>query len=57
MNSRIIDGKQIANELIDRIKAAVDKRLAAGHRAPGLAMILVGDNAASKVYVRNKEKA
>jgi len=35
----------------------VDKRLAAGHRAPGLAMVLVGDSPASKVYVRNKEKA
>lgn len=57
MNSRIIDGKQVANELIEQIKAGVDKRLAAGLRAPGLAMILVGDNPASKVYVRNKEKA
>lgn len=57
MNSQIIDGKQAAEDLIDRIKEGVDKRLRAGHRAPGLAMILVGDNPASKVYVRNKEKA
>lgn len=57
MNSQIIDGKQVAGDLINRIKEGVDKRLAAGHRAPGLAMILVGDNPASKVYVRNKEKA
>lgn len=57
MTSEIIDGKQVAAELIDHIKNGVDRRLAAGHRAPGLAMILVGDNPASKVYVRNKEKA
>ncbi|MDA9981472.1 bifunctional methylenetetrahydrofolate dehydrogenase/methenyltetrahydrofolate cyclohydrolase FolD [Gammaproteobacteria bacterium] len=57
MNGKIINGKQVANDLIDRIKDGVDKRLAAGHRAPGLAMVLVGDSPASKVYVRNKEKA
>jgi methylenetetrahydrofolate dehydrogenase (NADP+)/methenyltetrahydrofolate cyclohydrolase len=57
VNAKIINGKQIAEDLIDRIKDGVDKRLAAGHRAPGLAMVLVGDSPASKVYVRNKEKA
>ena len=57
MNSQIIDGKQVADDLINQIKEGVDRRLAAGRRAPGLAMILVGDNPASKVYVRNKEKA
>ena len=57
MNGKIINGKQIAENLVNRIKDGVDKRLAAGHRAPGLAMILVGDSPASKVYVRNKEKA
>ena len=57
VNSRIIDGKQVANDLIERIKGGVDRRLAGGQRAPGLAMVMVGDNAASKVYVRNKEKA
>jgi len=57
VNGKIIDGKQVAGELINRIKDGVDKRLKAGHRAPGLAMILVGENPASRVYVRNKEKA
>ena len=57
MNGKIINGKQVAEDLVNRIKDGVDKRLAAGHRAPGLAMILVGDSPASKVYVRNKEKA
>lgn len=57
MSSQIIDGKQVAEDLINQIKARVDARLSRGHRAPGLAMILVGENPASKVYVRNKEKA
>ena len=57
MTSQIIDGKQVAEDLINRIKEGVDKRLTSGRRTPGLAMILVGDNSASKVYVRNKEKA
>ena len=57
MNGKIINGKQVAEDLVNRIKDGVDKRLAAGHRAPGLAMVLVGDSPASKVYVRNKEKA
>ena len=57
MNGKIINGKQVAEDLVNQIKDGVDKRLAAGHRAPGLAMILVGDSPASKVYVRNKEKA
>ncbi len=57
MNGKIINGKQVAEDLVNRIKDGVDKRLAAGHRAPGLAMILVGDSPASKIYVRNKEKA
>lgn len=57
VKSQIIDGKKVAEDLINRIKEGVDGRLAEGLRAPGLAMILVGDNPASKVYVRNKEKA
>lgn len=57
VNAKIIDGKRVSAELIDHIKQGVDKRLGLGLRAPGLAMILVGDNPASKVYVRNKEKA
>lgn len=57
MKSQIIDGKKVAEDLINRIKEGVDRRLAKGLRAPGLAMILVGENPASKVYVRNKEKA
>ena len=57
MAARIIDGKQIAAELLERVKLRVAKRLAAGQMAPGLAVILVGDDPASHVYVRNKRNA
>jgi methylenetetrahydrofolate dehydrogenase (NADP+)/methenyltetrahydrofolate cyclohydrolase len=55
--ARILDGKRIAETLLDELKARVDARLAAGKRAPGLAVILVGDDPASAVYVRNKRRA
>ena len=56
MTARIIDGKAIAAEL--RAKVALEVRaLAARGVVPGLAVVLVGDNPASEVYVRNKSKA
>ncbi len=57
MSAQIIDGKAIAAELRQRIKQRVEARLATGHRAPGLAVILVGSDPASEVYVRNKRRA
>jgi methylenetetrahydrofolate dehydrogenase (NADP+)/methenyltetrahydrofolate cyclohydrolase len=57
MSAKIIDGKQIAADLLDKVKQRVVARLAAGQRAPGLAVILVGDDPASQVYVRNKRNA
>ena len=57
MTARILDGKRIADALLDSLKAQVDARLAAGKSRPGLAVVLVGDNPASQVYVRNKVKA
>ena len=57
MSARIIDGKTIAAELLAEIKTRVAQRLAHGGRAPGLAVIMVGDNPASQLYVRNKRKA
>jgi methylenetetrahydrofolate dehydrogenase (NADP+)/methenyltetrahydrofolate cyclohydrolase len=56
MTAQIIDGKQIAAELRKTLKSRVDKRLANGLRKPGLAVILVGSDPASEVYVRNKRK-
>jgi methylenetetrahydrofolate dehydrogenase (NADP+)/methenyltetrahydrofolate cyclohydrolase len=57
MTARILDGKRIAQELMDRIGTRVAERKAKGLGVPGLAVVLVGDNAASSVYVRNKRKA
>jgi methylenetetrahydrofolate dehydrogenase (NADP+) / methenyltetrahydrofolate cyclohydrolase len=57
MSAHIIDGKQIANQLLDEIKNNIDQRLQAGKRAPCLAVVLVGDDPASAIYVRNKQLA
>ena len=57
MSAHIIDGKTIAAALQQTVKQRVQARLAVGQRAPGLAVILLGDGAASQVYVRSKRKA
>lgn len=57
MTARILDGKRIAQELMGRIEQRVADRKAKGLAEPGLAVVLVGDDAASSVYVRNKRKA
>ncbi len=57
MTARIIDGKAVARKLRAEYGARVEQ-LASRHGVrPGLAVILVGDNAASRVYVRNKVRA
>ena len=57
MSAHIIDGKQIANQLLDDIKSNIDQRMKSGKRAPCLAVVLVGDDPASAIYVRNKQIA
>lgn len=57
MTARLIDGRAIASELRTGLRAQIATRRAAGHRAPGLAVILVGSDPASKIYVRNKRTA
>lgn len=57
MTAKIIDGKAIAENLLGEIKAKIAARVAAGKRAPCLAVILVGADPASAIYVRNKVKA
>lgn len=57
MSAQILDGKAIAADIRGQIKAAVDSRVTAGHRRPGLAVVLVGENPASQVYVRNKRRS
>lgn len=57
MTARLIDGKAIASELRRSLRQRIADRVAAGHRPPGLAVILVGDDPASGIYVRNKRNA
>jgi methylenetetrahydrofolate dehydrogenase (NADP+)/methenyltetrahydrofolate cyclohydrolase len=56
MVARIIDGKARAERLTGEVCAAVAERVAAGRSPPGLAVVLVGANPASEIYVRNKRK-
>lgn len=56
MTAQIIDGKKIAAELRLSLKQRIEERLKKGLRKPGLAVILVGNDPASEVYVRNKRK-
>ena len=57
MPARILDGKRIADELLDGLKRRIDARVAAGGSRPGLAVVLVGQDPASQSYVRNKRRA
>lgn len=56
MSAKIIDGKAVAAEVHDTVRAAVTERTRSGRPAPGLATILVGNDPASDVYVRNKRE-
>jgi methylenetetrahydrofolate dehydrogenase (NADP+) / methenyltetrahydrofolate cyclohydrolase len=56
MSAQILDGRLISAEIVRDVRAKVDARLAAGQRAPSLAVILVGEDAASQVYVGNKKR-
>ena len=53
----LIDGKKTAADIRAELGVEVAAATAQGHRAPGLAVILVGEDPASQVYVRNKERA
>ncbi|MBI3344022.1 MAG: bifunctional methylenetetrahydrofolate dehydrogenase/methenyltetrahydrofolate cyclohydrolase FolD [Gammaproteobacteria bacterium] len=57
MSAQIIDGKAIAAGIRLKLKQRVSERGRMGQRSPGLAVILVGDNPASEVYVASKRKA
>src|ERR1700722_11177549 len=56
-NGALIDGKAIAKTLRDSVKRHVDVLVSDHKILPGLAVVLVGDDPASAVYVNNKEKA
>lgn len=53
----VVDGMALANELRERLANEVSALLAAGHRAPCLAVVLVGDNPASASYIKGKRRA
>jgi len=57
MSAQILDGKAIAADVREMVKVQVEQRVAGGQRPPGLVVVLVGENPASQVYVRNKQRA
>lgn len=57
MHAQVIDGKAVAKTVKDQVKQKVLLRKSQGLRAPGLAVILIGDDPASSVYVNSKKKA
>ena len=57
MSAQIISGKAIAEDMLNGIKSRISQLLSAGKRAPSLAVILVGGDPASSIYVRNKRLA
>jgi methylenetetrahydrofolate dehydrogenase (NADP+)/methenyltetrahydrofolate cyclohydrolase len=57
MTARLIDGKAIASELRSALRQRIADRARSGYRPPGLAVVLVGEDPASRIYVRNKRNA
>jgi len=57
MAAKLLDGKRIADDLIESMRVRVDERVRTGLLRPGLAVMIVGDDPASHVYVRNKRRA
>lgn len=57
MSARIIEGRPVSERVRERVRQEVADWVAAGNEPPALATILVGDDPASEVYVRNKRKA
>ncbi|HNR01682.1 MAG TPA: bifunctional methylenetetrahydrofolate dehydrogenase/methenyltetrahydrofolate cyclohydrolase FolD [Anaerolineaceae bacterium] len=57
MTATIIDGKGIGEDLRREVAEGVEQRLVSGKPRPGLATVLVGENPASQVYVKSKQKA
>lgn len=57
MAAKILDGKALSEQILQQVRLGVEARLAAGKRAPALAVILVGAEPASAIYVRNKRRS
>ncbi len=54
--ARILDGQEVSAALIRNVHEAIERHLAQGGRRPGLAVVLVGDDPASSIYVRAKRR-
>lgn len=57
MAATLIDGKKVSQDILDKVKAEILERTAQGKRPPKLAVVLIGDDPASAIYVRNKKRA
>ena len=57
MTARLIDGTAIGKKIRESVRQKILQHTGTGRRAPCLAVLLVGDDPASQVYVRHKEKA
>lgn len=57
MSAQIIDGKQIAQQVRNQVKASIEAHSKDGHRPPCLAVVIVGDDPASHIYVKHKKNA
>lgn len=54
--ARILDGKHVSTEIIGAVRSSIEKHVERGGRRPGLAVVLVGSDPASAIYVRAKRK-
>ncbi len=57
MTASLLDGKKLAAERLETLKHTVQKHIKLGHKPPGLAVVLVGEDPASKIYVNHKHRA
>lgn len=57
MGARLLDGKKLSAQIKANVRRSVESMVSRGLRRPGLAAVLVGQNPASQIYVRNKRKA
>lgn len=57
LKAKVIDGKSIANTILNELRIETQEWVSKGHRAPCLVAVLVGQDPASKTYVQNKMKA
>jgi len=57
MPAKLLDGKKIANNIQSEIRSVIDERVKDNFPPPGLAVILIGEHASSKIYVEKKQQA